>query len=103
MRTVRLAKGNPRVRGRHAYLDAESYLVLPGCVRPFMAELRAKEQAKETVLILSTLPRWRRLFHLRRLFVLHRFSLQRRLGRPAARRRAWVIIAKTFLARRLRG
>lgn len=89
LQLVRVTSGAARVRGTTAFQDARSFRVAPACVRPFMRELRATERVRATHLRLATLPRWRRLRFLPRLWLLRRAALRRRLGEAVARRQAW--------------
>lgn len=96
MRAVRLSQGRPRFRGRTLYHDHRSWLVLPGCVHPFMAELRATESCRTAADLLHRRPRLIRLLHLWPLYRLRRNSLRRRLGHKRARRAALAFIIAIF-------
>lgn len=92
MKPVRRTDGKPRRVGRCAFQSARSFLVLPACVVPFTAELRATERCRAQAEILTRMPRRYRLRLLPYLWTLRRLSLERRLGEKAARRCAWSLI-----------
>ena len=97
MKTVRRTDGPPRIVGPQIFRNARSFRVLPACEQPFVDELRATERCRVTAELLTTLPRWRRLWKLPRHWQLRRLTLRRRLGDRAARRKAWGLIAATIL------
>jgi hypothetical protein len=92
MHPVRITDGPPRRGQRGLYRHARSYLVLPACVRAFKAELLATRQCRASTEALLTLPRWRRLAGLPRLWALRRAILVRRTGEKAARAKAWSLV-----------
>jgi hypothetical protein len=92
MRPVRMSTRRPRILGRRLSYAARSWNVLPGCARPFASELRAADRCRATAELLTTLPWWRRVPALPRLFHLRRLTLTRRLGKSAARRKAFSFV-----------
>lgn len=92
MRPVRMTDGPPRRRGHLLYRRARTWMVLPGCVKPFAAELRAKERCRISLELMMTLPVHRRVGKLWSLFHLRAASLTRRTGLRAARRSAWSLV-----------
>lgn len=101
MLPVRMTDGATRVRGHLLYRNARSWSVLPACVKPFTAELRATERCHLVTQKLLSMPRWRRLPRLPLLFQLRRLSLTRRTGPREARRKAWSLIWLALRSSRL--